>query len=170
MAEQAVTAEREQPSAVTGRLCVRRAVEADRLGLFKLAVAMHRETSFRAYAFNPEKAIHGLGAWIHGGFMAVAEKDGQVIGMLAATKRSPWFSDDPLLSEDLFYVAEAHRGTRAGYLLMREFMAWARENAPCHVRAGVATGKGPAAERLYEHFGMTYQGGNFALDLPGEQA
>lgn len=168
MADTAVLAER--PAKASAGLRVRRAVEADRLGLFKLAVAMHRETSFRAYAFNPQKAIDSLGAWIHGGLMVVAEKDGQVVGMLAGSKHSPWFSDDKVVSERLFYVAADHRGGRAGYMLMREFMAWARENAPCHVSAGVATGTGPAAERLYEHFGMTYQGGNFALDLPGEQA
>ncbi len=163
MADTAVLAER--PAKASAGLRVRRAVEDDRLGLFKLAVAMHRETSFRSYQFNPEKAVHGLGAWIHGGLMAVAEKDGQVVGMLAARKQSPWFSEDRDVSEDLFYVAPEHRGGRAAYMLMREFMAWAAENAPCHVRAGVATGTGPAAERLYQHFGMTHQGGNYAIHL-----
>lgn len=149
-------------------LKVRRATEEDRLGIFKLCVAMHRETDFKNFSFNPEKAINSLGIWIHRDLMLVADNDGDIVGMLAASKKDAWFSDDTFASEDFFFVRQDMRGTRAAFLLMKGFVNWASEVGALHIRAGVATGSGPAAERLYEHFGMKYQGGNFSSHLAGE--
>ena len=146
-------------------LKVRRATEEDRLGIFKLCVAMHRETDFGYFQFNPQKAVDSIGGWIHGQLMLVADKDGDIVGMMAASKKDAWFSDDPFASEDFFYVRQDVRGSRAGYLLMKGFVDWANEVGVNHIRAGVATGTGPAAERLYEHFGMKYVGGNFSAHL-----
>lgn len=150
-------------------LKVRNATENDRLGIFKLAVAMHRETDFGNFSFDPEKAINSIGLWLHGGLMLVvvdqAEDSEEVVGMMAASKKDPWFSQDVLVSEDFFYVREDKRGSRAAFLLMKGFIDWANEVGAHHLRAGVATGTGPAAERLYEHFGMHYVGGNFSSHI-----
>jgi len=157
-----------QSNLATGSVLVRLAVEADRLPIFKLSVHMHQETDFSSYHFDPQKAINNIGAWIHGGderFLLVAEKDGVVVGMLFAALKRPWFGDDLLASEEVFYVQPEHRGSRAAYILMREFCSIAKARGARHLRAGVATGSGPAAERLYQHFGMHYVGGNFSAHL-----
>lgn len=147
-------------------MLIRRATEEDRIALFKLAAAMHAETDFRHFAFDPHKTINGLGAWIHSpnALLLVADAGDGVVGMLAASLKQAWFSHDPFMSEDFFYVAADRRGSRAAYMLMREFMRES-EKIALHVRAGVATGNCQAAERLYEHFGMTYQGGNYSAHL-----
>lgn len=147
---------------------VRLAIESDRMAIFKLAVFMHQETDFANYQFNPEKAVNYIGAWIHGApdhYLIVAERAGQVIGMLFLSVKAPWFSDDLMASEDVFYVHPDHRGSRAAYLMMREFCRLAHSGGARHLRAGVATGSGPAAERLYQHFGMHYVGGNFSAHI-----
>ena len=147
---------------------IRRATEADRFSLFKLAAAMHAETDFKSMGFSPSKAVDRLGAWIHSpeGLMLVAEDGAEPFGMLAATYRAPWFSDDLMVSEDLFYVRADKRGSRAGFMLMREFVAEAGRRSARHVRAGIATGDvGSGAQRLYEHFGFLLVGGSFSLYL-----
>lgn len=144
----------------------RRATEGDRLAIFKMAAEMHRETIFSAYTFDPAKAIDRIGSWISGnGVMFVAERAGEVVGMLAASPKEVWFGPDVLVVEELFYVKPAHRGSFAAYRLMESFMAWAKSLGRCHVRAGVATRLDNAAGRLYQHFGLEFDGGNYSATM-----
>lgn len=146
-------------------LKVRRAIEADRLPVFKMCVLMHRETDFRNFELDPEKLLNGVGNWIHTQALFVVEDGDNVVGMLAATIRETWFGPEPFASEELFYVIPEYRGTRAAFLLMKAYMSWAEEQGVKHIRAGVATGGAPGAERLYEHFGMQRMGGNYVTHL-----
>lgn len=135
------------------------------LGAFKLACAMHRETDFRAFEFSPEKAHSGLGAWVNlpdRNVLLLAMRGDDAIGMLAASIRDPWFSFEPFVTEDFLYVRQDERGSRAAFMLMRALVAWVRERGVRHMRAGVATGTGEQAGRLYEHFGMRFVGGNYS--------
>ncbi len=147
---------------------IRRATEEDRKVLFLLVMEMHGETDFRHYDFEPEIAFTGLGAWLRPGderVMFVADVDGQVVGMLAATRVETWFGTDTVANEDLFFVHVLNRGGRAAFALMRAFHDWAKQIGANHIRAGVATGNCPAAERLYAHFGLRPVGGNFSKHL-----
>ncbi len=111
------------------------ATENDRLAIFKLAAQMHLETDFRFYDFEPAVAIAGLGDWLGGdpnSVMFVAEADGEIVGMLGATLRSTWFGSDKLASEELFYVAVAHRGSGAAQQLLQNFCDWAAEVGAQH--------------------------------------
>ena len=83
--------------------------------------------------------------------------------MLATAADHAWFGREVTLRDELFYVDRAHRGSRAAYLLMREFMARARAVKAKHLLAGNTSGLGDAAERLYAHFGMRRTGGNYSL-------
>lgn len=149
-------------------MLIRRAIEDDRLALFKLACAMHAETDFRHYQLDPIKTLDSLGYWIHDpdALMLVAQRDsGELVGFFMGKLARPWFSEDLCAVEDCFYVAAEHRGSRAAYMLTREWHAWARERGVKHVRAGVSSGCGPAGERLYQHFGMANMGGNYVAHL-----
>jgi GNAT superfamily N-acetyltransferase len=151
-------------------LTVRRANQNDLLGLSKLIAAMHRETEFKYFRLNFDKIVDSLCNWMDNGLLIVAEKkaddSNDVVGMMAGSKRPQWYSDDNLIAEDFLFVREDFRGTRAAYLLLREFMLWANEQGAEHIRAGVATGTGESANRLYEHFGLHYVGGNFVTHIP----
>lgn len=147
---------------------VRRATEEDRLGLFKLSAAMHAETDFACLRFNPHKALDNLGGWVHhkDGLMLVAADDGVVIGMLAATFKRPWFTDDEVASEDLFYVAQDRRGSRTAYRLMQAYIQACRDRGIKYLRAGISTGApGKNAGRIYEHFGMRCTGACYSMNL-----
>lgn len=144
---------------------IRPATESDRLALFKLCVAMHEETDFRNYTLNPQKMLHGIGFWMHNALLLVAVKDSELIGFFMGKVTQPWYSDDMAAVEDCFYVRPEHRGSRAGYLLVREFCSWAKAKGVRHVRAGVSSGSGEAGGRLYEHFGMKFMGGNYIAHI-----
>jgi len=146
-------------------LKIRRATEDDRLSLFKLSLSMHRETDFQHLTLNPQKLLDNLGVWIHQQIGLVVTDDDVVVGMLFASVQTPWFSDETYGTEDLLYVLPEYRGTRAGYMLVREFMREMKERGVQHIRGGVSTGTGLGAERLYEHFGMKHMGGNFIAHL-----
>jgi GNAT superfamily N-acetyltransferase len=146
-------------------LKVRRATEEDRLSLFKLSLAMHNETDFQHLTLNPQKLLDNLGVWIHQQIALVVTDEDFVVGMLFASVQTPWFSDESYGTEDLFYVLPGYRGSRAGYMLMREFMRVMKQSQVRHIRGGVSTGTGPGAERLYEHFGLKHMGGNFIAHL-----
>ena len=146
-------------------LTVRRATQNDLLDIFKLCVAMHQETDFGNFPLNPEKMIAQLSHWKDHSLLLVAEDDGKIVGMMAGSKRDQWYSDEFLAAEDFIFVDKDHRGTRAAFLLMREFMQWATQAGAKHIRAGVATGTGAAAERLYKHFGLNFVGGNYTAHL-----
>ena len=135
--------------------------------LFKLAAAMHAETLYRQYGFAPEKALKRLWHWITSpdSVILVADQDGEAVGMFAADVYAPWFTDDTLALEGCFFVLPEHRGSRAGYMLMRTFYEWAHERGASHIQAGVSSGLGPAGERLYQHFGLEHLGGNYARQL-----
>lgn len=147
---------------------IRTATDADLLALFKLAVAMHRETDFRSFQLDPEKTAASLAYWTthRDGLALLAEHDDAgPVGFFLAKVTTPWFSNDLTAVEDCFYVLPEHRGSRAAYMLVREFMAWAKHRGAVHVRAGVSSGRGRGGERLYEHFGMSNMGGNFIAHL-----
>lgn len=155
------------PTVYAGPTIIRSAVEDDRLALFKLAVRMHAETDFRHIRISPGKVLSNLGVWIHSptGLMLVAERDGHVCGFFAGKCTQPWYSDDVCAVEDCFYVEPEARGSRAAYLLVRQFLQWSRDVGARHVRAGISSGAGEAGARLYEHFGLKHMGGNYVLHL-----
>jgi len=143
---------------------IRTATEDDRLALFKLAVAMHQETDFRAFVLDPQNTLDNLGYWITQpmALALLAEHDtAGPVGFFLGKVVAPWYSAELAAVEDCFYVLPEHRGGMAAFRLVREFFAWGREQGALHVRAGVSSGSGRAGERLYEHFGLMNMGGNF---------
>jgi GNAT superfamily N-acetyltransferase len=153
-------------STPTGRTTVRPAVEQDRLAVFKLCAAMHAETDFRYYQFDPEMAIHGVGMWLGhdpSRVLYLAERNGEIAGMLGTLVSHPWFGPEVTLRDEIFYVAPKHRGGRAAYLLMKKFFERAQEVGAKHLMSGNTSGVSEAAERLYAHFGMKRTGGNYCL-------
>lgn len=144
---------------------LREATPEDAFAIFKLAVFMHRETEFSRFSFNPQKTLDSIYLWLGKEFVLLAEKNNEIVGMIVASRKDHVFSDDVVACEDFFYVREDARGSRVAFMLMRGFMDWAKKIGAAHLRAGVSTGDCPAAERLYQHFGMKHVGGNYMTHL-----
>ena len=62
------------------------------------------------------------------GRIFIAERDYDTIGMLVAVRQSSiWNPEVHHISELAYWVMPEHRGSRAGYLLIREYINWAQE-------------------------------------------
>jgi GNAT superfamily N-acetyltransferase len=92
------------------------------------------------------------------GYLRVVELDDQIAGFIAAflTTLDPW-SGARIAVERIIYVDPAHRG-RVVFLMMRDFIGWARANNCTAVFASsqmaIAGGRfGKVLERLgFDHF------------------
>ena len=147
---------------------VRQATTDDAKEIFKLILEMHAETDFSNFVFCPEKAFAGLFRWIDkpDAAMFVAVTDGRVVGILACEVMPLWFSNDRCMVEQLLFVTQQSRGTRAAYRLVEAFIEWTKADVQ-HIKMGVATGVGASAERLYQKFGLHCVGGNFIKHIKG---
>ena len=148
-------------------LSVRKATPEDAMGVFKLCAAMHAETDFKHCQFSPERVFGTISQWIAAETNAVfiAVKDGAPVGMLVGQLTQQWYSEDLFAIEKIFFVAPEHRGSRAAYMLVREFFQWGCDSHAKHITAGIASGSGEAGARLYQKFGMKCLGSNFAIHL-----
>lgn len=60
----------------------------------------------------------------------VAEQDGELMGFIAGVLWPHSYNKDILvLNESFWWVSAEHRGTRAGALLLTEFMEWGKREA-----------------------------------------
>lgn len=146
-------------------ITIRQATQDDVLDVFKMCIAMHQETQFKAFELNPLKMVNSISAWAGGAMLLVAEKvtetARELVGMMVASVFEPWYSQEKMAVEELLYVKPEYRGGRAAFMLVREFVTWAGRSGAKHIRAGASTGTGDAAEKLYRHFGFEYVGGNY---------
>lgn len=75
--------------------------------------------------FNNEEQVHLLFSHILAGrgVAIVAEKEGQIIGMIIGIiDHILWDPDTRILSELVYYVTKEHRGSTAGYRLLAEYV------------------------------------------------
>lgn len=68
-----------------------------------------------------------------------------------------------LLAESFWWVSEEHRGTRAGLLLLNEFVAWGKANADWVTFALEA--KSPVTDRVLLDRGFVQQERTFLLEV-----
>ncbi len=134
----------------------------------RLAEEMLAESSFSRLGFNVERVTAFAQQAVTLGnrtpvFMVYS---GDIaVGFLSACLSPVSFTFAFGASEEYFYVSPEFRGSRAAYLLVREFVAWARSHNPSFIRAGISTGVTSGASKLYEHFGMLSVGTNHMLVL-----
>lgn len=57
----------------------------------------------------------------------IAEKDGRLYGLLAATFHAYSYFDGLFTTQEVLYVKPEKRGTRAATLLMKELISWSKQ-------------------------------------------
>jgi GNAT superfamily N-acetyltransferase len=134
----------------------------------RLAGDMLTESAFAKLGFNPGQVTAfaqqsiGLGSKTP---IFMAYSGDIAVGFLAASLSPVVFTFAFGAMEEYFYVSPEFRGTRAAYMLAKEFMEWARSHNPSFIRGSISTGVSSGAAKLYEHFGMKSVGTNHMLVL-----
>jgi GNAT superfamily N-acetyltransferase len=135
--------------------------------IIRLSETMHQESRYRDLPYSGQKFSALLRRLIDSpsGMVAVAEKDGQIVGAVAAVITEHYFADANISYELGLYVEKAHRGTLAGYRLAKEYITWARSKGVDQIDMGITTGidedrTGRMYERLgLKHVGIVFSGG-----------
>lgn len=146
----------------------RRPIPADLGQLMRLAEEMHAETSFRSLSFSASKAATEIMACVMNPnmFVCVAEKDGRIVGMIAAYLSQPFFSEESVVYDHIWYVGKDARGTIAGPRLLKYLGEWAKL---CKAKAVFVTlGSDVNQDRvggLVERLGYARLGGYYRKDV-----
>lgn len=86
----------------------------------------------------------------------VAESEGVIVGILAASKFKMFFLHEWYYEERVFFVRRDFRKTRLARDLLREYVDRARRSGVAKVSIGVGTGLRPKSLlRLYRRFGFS---------------
>ena len=136
---------------------IRIATIEDVPAILALGRRLHVESPrFSRLAFVEEKARNFIEYLIESpkGWVVVAEKDGQVIGGMAAILFEEWFSTDSVATDVSLFVAPEHRGSLTASRLIAAFRGWAESAGAAYAVAGASTGIHPeAVGDLYERLG-----------------
>lgn len=148
---------------------IRPATHADVPALVELGRAMHRESNYSPLMFDAERTAEFARFLLkhEDGFIAVAERDGELVGFIAAFAAPPWFgSVNQKTANDcgLYVRPENRRGTSAIFLV-QAFKDWVKTMGYAQGRAGTNAGDaGQAANAIYEHLGFKRSGYCFVMN------
>src|SRR5262245_28391560 len=109
-------------------LTIRQATTADERQILDLAARfIAEEHDYRhVLAFDAETLGDTLRNVLRVGVVMVAERDEQLVGLLAGVAVQSFTSRDRYFDEVVWYVAPEARKTRASYYLLRDVWAWAQ--------------------------------------------
>ena len=146
----------------------RRAIQQDLPALLALAKEMHAETSFQTLSFSDSKAATEIMSCTLNPktLSVVAEEQGKIVGMICAYLSTPFFSEDLVVYDHVWYVGKEARGSMVGPRLLKCVTEWARL---CGAKSVFVTlGSDVSQDRvgkLVERLGYGRLGGYYRKDI-----
>jgi len=122
-----------------------------------LGAMMHEESVFRDQPFSRDRLAFLAHLCVTNQDYAcfVAERNGQVVGLMVGLKGQHFFSDSKYAADLALYVAPHHRGSTAAIRLVIEFSKWAEASGCNEIRCGVTTGiNDEVGGKIYKRFGF----------------
>lgn len=139
-------------------MSIRTATTDDVPRLVELGAALHAESPrWSRIPFSRARAAETLTALILSadGVVYVAERDGQIIGGIAACIQQHWACEARVAHELSFFIEPARRGGFDACRLICAMRAWAEMRGAVWLVAGTSTGVDPElTARLYERLGF----------------
>jgi L-amino acid N-acyltransferase YncA len=99
---------------------------ADLPEIVRLAKEMHAETSFRTLSFDEAKSAAEIMSCMTNptNFVCVAEDKGRLVGIVGVYLASPYFSNDRVVYDHMWYVSKEARGSLVGSRLLKYVSQW----------------------------------------------
>ena len=99
---------------------------ADLPEIVRLAKEMHAETSFRTLSFDEAKSAAEIMSCMTNptNFVCVAEDNGRLVGLVSVYLTTPYFSNDRVVYDHIWYVAKEARGSLVGSRLLKYVSQW----------------------------------------------
>lgn len=153
-------------------LTIIRPARHDDLGrLAEIGAVLHSESErFRRCRYAPEKVLALMSALMQSanGLVLVVEKDGEVIGGIAATVVEQWYSFDRIATDISVFILPEHRGGTALARLLNAYREWAESRGAVYALAGISTSITVArTQSLYEALGARYVGPMMEFSMKG---
>lgn len=132
--------------------------------MLELGRAMCAEGYYAGMNFDEHKISGLLHRLIDGGFAAVHEAGGQMVGLMIGAMGETWFGRDLNAIEYALYVTPDHRGGSAATRLLDAFTDWAKENGAREITVAQSTGvMVEKTAKFYQRMGFAPMGGVFKL-------
>lgn len=144
---------------------IRPATHDDITAILQLSAAMHNESRYRTLPYNADKFAAVLQQLLDSpqGMVAVAEREGRVIGAIAAVITEHYFADATISYELGLYIEKPQRGGLAGYRLAKAYIDWARSRGVDQIDMGITTGINESrTASLYTRLGLNRVGTVFS--------
>lgn len=137
----------------------RDAEEADLLAVVEMAREFHEHVGGEDFGEFDENAAAGtILAMIpnEDGSLIVAEHDGQIVGMIAASAYHPLFSSSARIAQEIcWWVNPSARSLGAGVALIKALVEWAKEADVTTLNMhAISRGSPKKAQAVYEHMGF----------------
>lgn len=157
-----------------GRVRIRLASSpSDVEAMIRLARMAHEESAFRGIPIDDAKAQRLTDAAMadKGRYgLLIAEKDGEITGMLIATAGEYFFSKAVMATALIWYVAPKHRGGTSAVKLLHGFRKWAQNRGAVEAQINVTSGVRMAStDKMLKRVGLRPVGGNYSLKLQGKK-
>lgn len=132
--------------------------------IVELGIIMHAESAHKTLAFSVTKATKEVTWCVNNGSCFVKKKDGVVVGFITGYVRAPYFSDDLVGCDSMFYLLPEHRHGITASKLISRWARWCKDNGAVQLKPVTSCGVF-GAERLYKALGFRPVGQTFVKDL-----
>lgn len=143
---------------------IREATIDDIPKLVEMGRSLHDETTYKHVEYSPERVAETCRLMISNGFLVVAEKGGQVVGVMMGDVYVPWYTTERMGIDYTLYITPEHRNGLIAVKMIKRFEAWCISMGAKQIRPGIGTGD-PNAIRLYKALGYRSVGEWFLKDV-----
>lgn len=143
---------------------IRNAIPEDIPKLVEMGQRLHDESTYKHVTYSPERVAETCTLMMQRGFIVVAEKDNQVIGVMMGDVYTPWYSTDSMGIDYTLYIYPEYRHGITAMRMIKRFEDWCIGMGAKQIRPGIGTGDLSVA-RLYKTLGYTSAGEWFLKDI-----
>lgn len=145
---------------------VRDATPDDVQAMVRLGQAMHAESRYAAFNFDPIKLASEIEALIEqeDGFALVAERNGEVVGAFIGYVGTHYFGNDRVAMDLALIVAPSERASMLGVQLVKRYIQQAKAKGVADIVLSNSTGvDSNRVADLFERLGFQRQGFVFSM-------
>ena len=136
--------------------------------LVNLGEEMHKESRFKTFSYSPEK-VYSLIQWLINdpdGILLVAKDDDKIIGGFIGGVSETYYGFDKYSFDCAIFVLPDRRKSKAGYLLIKEYIKQAKSRNVKEIRIGTTTNIDPYAfDSFIKKMGFECVGYNYKMGL-----
>lgn len=137
-------------------MILRKATQADVPTVLLMIKKFHASCSYKDIPFSEAKTLTLIANAANDhpdNYCMVADKDGVVVGILAASLHAPLFSEESVAVELGWWVEPEYRNGKAGLGLIRDFEKWAASKNVRVVQLSTLGTTDPTVEDFFKRIG-----------------